>query len=78
MWPGYLTGDDVLSRFCDERKLQLTHIHTSGHAPAKDLQRLAQALRPKQLVPIHTFERERYAELFDNVHMTEDGEEIQL
>lgn len=78
MWPGYLTGDDIVSRFCDERKLQLRHIHTSGHAPTEDLQRLARALRPKQLIPIHTFERERYAELFDNVHMTEDGEQIQL
>lgn len=78
MWPGYLTGDDVVRRFCHERKLQLTHIHTSGHAPKEYLQRLAQALRPKRLVPVHTFERERYADLFDNVHLAEDGEQIQL
>jgi ribonuclease J len=78
MWPGYLTGDDVVSRFCKERGLQLRHIHTSGHAPTEDLQRLARAMRPKQLIPIHTFERERYRELFDNVRMADDGEEIQL
>ena len=78
MWPGYLTGDDVVSRFCAARGLQLRHIHTSGHAPTEDLQRLVRAIRPKQLVPIHTFERERYKDLFDNVRMTEDGEEIQL
>jgi ribonuclease J len=78
MWPGYLTGDNVVTRFCDEHKLQLRRVHTSGHAPTEDLQRLARALQPKQLIPIHTFERERYAELFDNVHMTEDGQEIHL
>jgi len=57
-----------------ERDISLTHIHTSGHAGPSDLKRLAAALAPKKLVPIHSFETGRFAELFDNVETKQDGE----
>ncbi len=45
-----------------------------SHAPVSDLKRLAKTLHPKILVPIHSFEPERYPEYFENVVLKNDGE----
>jgi mRNA degradation ribonuclease J1/J2 len=50
-------------------------VHTSGHAIIEDLQAFANALNPRVLIPIHTFEAKKYPELFENVKILEDGEE---
>jgi ribonuclease J len=49
-------------------------IHTSGHASISDLKRLASAIAPKALVPIHTFEGDKFADFFENVVRRADGE----
>ncbi len=76
MWDGYLT--EKFKTFCDEKGLLLESVHTSGHAELEDLKRFANALNPKKLIPIHTFGREKYPELFDNVQILEDGEALDL
>ena len=35
-------------------EINFIYAHSSGHAPLKDLQKPAAALKPKMLVPIHT------------------------
>ncbi len=47
-----------------ERGVTLEVIHTSGHASIADLKRLAEAMAPDVLVPVHTFEGDRFSELF--------------
>jgi ribonuclease J len=42
----------------------LENIHTSGHASNADLKRLAAAITPKSLIPVHTFEGDSFSELF--------------
>jgi ribonuclease J len=42
------------------------------------LKRLAAAVAPKRLIPIHTFERHRFPELFDNVSLVNDGGWIEI
>jgi len=76
MWDGYLTEE--FKDFCNEKGLQLESVHTSGHAELEDLKKFASALNPKKLIPIHTFERGKYPELFDNVQILEDGEALEL
>lgn len=76
MWDGYLTGNDPASRFCAQHGIQPRVIHTSGHATVADLQRLAGAISPKRLIPIHTFAPERFTELFDNTVMLADEETV--
>ena len=49
-------------------------IHTSGHASIADLKRLSEAIAPKQLVPIHSFEPQRFGEFFGDVVQRQDGE----
>ncbi len=75
-WEGYLAdgAGAALKAECATRGIPFEVIHTSGHASPIDLQRLATAIAPKRLIPIHTFARERFPELFDNVSLIDDGE----
>ena len=78
MWKGYLTDDNRVSQFCRENNLKPKCIHASGHADLTDLKRLASALKPKRLVPIHTFEPEQFKREFDNVTVVGDGEHVPI
>lgn len=75
-WDGYLKdgagkklGDDLIAR-----AIPLEVIHTSGHASIKDLKRLAAAINPRALTPIHTFEADGFASYSENVVRRADGE----
>lgn len=75
-WDGYLTQESglKLSHALASRSIPLTHIHTSGHASIGDLKRLAEAIAPKMLVPIHTFEPDSFPNHFGSrVAQKEDG-----
>lgn len=75
MWQGYLkdeTGQKV-TKWLRDNDIPLQTIHTSGHASVADLRRFASALAPRRLVPIHSFETDRFGEFFDNVVQQEDG-----
>jgi ribonuclease J len=65
-WEGYLTSPTNFEfrAKLEARGVGLGIIHTSGHASIADLKRLAEALAPDALVPVHTFEGDRYSELF--------------
>ena len=76
MWDGYLTKE--FKDFCNEKGLIIESVHTSGHAELEDLKKFTNALNPKKLIPIHTFERGKYPELFNNVQILEDGEALEL
>lgn len=75
-WDGYLKegAGAKLAAELAEKGVPLEVIHTSGHADIVDLKRLAQSVAPRRLVPIHTFEGNRFAELFSNVVRRRDGE----
>ena len=75
-WEGYLQEGSgaQLKIDCDARDIPFEILHTSGHASIADLKRLAAAVNPKALVPIHTFEAERFPELFESVILRQDGE----
>ena len=76
-WDGYLASPANV-RFRKqlvERGVKFAQVHTSGHASIGDLQRLATAMAPETLVPVHTFEGQRFQELFGpNVTRRSDGE----
>ncbi len=75
-WAGYLAKGSYSSMesWLEKHGLTINYLHTSGHASASDLRALAEALRPKALVPIHSFSAEHYPMLFDNVILRKDGE----
>lgn len=80
-WLGYLDGDhtgyfgsEETSGFRSDPAVNFVYAHTSGHAPVADLQRLAAALNPRKLVPIHTENGENFSLKFANVVALNDGE----
>ncbi len=84
-WLGYIDGDhpeyfgsDKVSRFRSDPAFNFVYAHTSGHAPVADLQRLAAALNPRKLVPIHTQHRDDFSQIFANVVALNDGEAFEL
>lgn len=79
-WDGYLAdgAGAKLKDECAKRGIPFETIHTSGHASVPDLKRLATAIAPGRLIPIHTFGRDAFPDLFDNVVLVDDGEWIDL
>ena len=75
MWEGYLEhdGSKRVIAWLDANGIAWETIHTSGHAPVRDLKRLAAALSARRLVPIHSFETASFGEYFENVERQEDG-----
>jgi len=78
MWSGYLNRDPKFKQFCERFQIAIKEIHTSGHAYFGDLRRLAQALNPKALLPIHTLSGDDYKNYFANVVRLDDGEAYRL
>jgi ribonuclease J len=76
MWPGYLRqpGQERLLSFLERHAIPFETHHASGHAYIPDLQRLARAIAPNRLVPIHSFAPQRFEEFFDKVERHADGD----
>lgn len=75
LWSGYLeepSGKRLLA-FLKEHEILMVKHHTSGHASIADLQRLAQAMDPMQLVPIHTFGASEFGNWFTDTVEHPDG-----
>jgi ribonuclease J len=74
MWAGYLDRDDDLRAVIARSGLPLTRIHASGHAAVRDLRRLASAIAPRAVVPVHTGHPELFGGLMPAVRVRGDGE----
>lgn len=79
LWPGYLERDRVdLRRWAQGRSVAFHIIHSSGHAHRDDLVRMAAAIAPKRLMPIHTDRPARYRELFKTVQHAGNGQWVEV
>ena len=76
MWEGYWTSNSLspVREWINKYSIPMVRIHTSGHSSAADLKRFAESMRPGIVVPIHTFEPEKFSEIFNNVKLYSDGE----
>jgi len=82
MWSGYREETviyDFIQLLTGQGMRDVT-IHTSGHADRQGLQRMVDALKPKKLVPIHTFDANEYQSIFSSseVLMVDDGEIVSI
>jgi len=81
MWPGYFEKSPSLRKlklYLDSIKVRYEYLHTSGHAKLADLKRLAEAMAPDMIVPIHSFHPDQFQNYFSNVKFVTDGEIIRL
>lgn len=75
-WNGYLGKPDwvELRRQIAEAGGDFIPAHASGHIYTNDLRELVNALNPKTVVPIHTFEPQMFLDLGPKTHLLRDGE----
>ncbi len=74
LWPGYLDQSEDLRAFLSRQGIELVVHHSSGHAWVPDLRRLAEALAPARVVPIHSVGGDRFGEFTARVERHRDGE----
>jgi ribonuclease J len=75
-WTGYLEKPEwqvTRSKLQDARG-DLIEVHTSGHIYADDLVELVGQINSKVVIPVHTFEAERFQQRMQNVRRLQDGE----
>lgn len=81
MWEGYLqkSGTKKLLDYLTNRNFTIHKIHTSGHADTETLKQMVEAIKPKNIVPIHTFSKSEYAGIFSTpIVEINDGETISI
>jgi ribonuclease J len=72
MWDGYKTKPGSTKDFLDfitTKGMPIKDIHTSGHADLLGLKRMVEAVKPQNIVPIHTFEADKYQDLFSGTNI---------
>ena len=76
LWPGYLTepSGERLQRWLHDRGIPMVIHHSSGHAHIPDLVRLAEAVSPDRIVPIHSAAADRFADFLPRVERRQDQE----
>lgn len=74
-WEGYLRNENSIAIDAWRKSLGMPfhQLHTSGHASPTDLRRIADAIAPRALVPIHTDDPAGYESLGRNVVCHPDG-----
>jgi len=82
MWDGY-KKEETTKEFIDflvGKGMTEKQIHTSGHADRDALKRMIEVLKPKNLVPIHTFEGGEYGKIFTGtkVQKINDNETVTI
>jgi len=79
LWPGYLDRDRTdLRQWAKRKDFDFHIVHSSGHASSADLYRMAQAVAPERLLPIHTIHPERYASLAARTQLAANGEWVEV
>ena len=66
MWEGYKEQTET-QQFIDwlkSKNFTIYDIHTSGHADIDTLKEFANTLAPKSILPIHTFNKKDYKNIF--------------
>lgn len=77
LWEGYLQDDSMQKflKFIEKKNMDFYQIHTSGHAEIATLQKVVNQLKPRRIIPIHTFNPDKYNQLFkQKVKILKDGE----
>lgn len=79
-WEGYWHRGDFeeVRSWIEENNIPKYDIHTSGHASKEALIKLAEALKPEKIIPIHTLAPDMYKELFEGVVSLEENEWVEV
>ena len=75
-WSGYLEQNEwqTTKVKLEEVSGDLIEVHTSGHIYHDDIIEFVGQINAKSVIPIHTFEPERFLQHFQNAMLLQDGE----
>lgn len=79
-WTGYLERPDwgPVKTALEAADGDLIEVHTSGHIHGSDIADLLRKINARLLVPVHTFQPERFRESVNDVRVLDDGEILVL
>jgi len=79
-WSGYLEQQEwkKTKAILEEVNGDLIEVHTSGHIYADDIIDFVRKMKAKTVIPIHTFEAERFQNHFNNALQLQDGEILEI
>jgi len=79
-WTGYLDRPDWkrTKETIEAASGKVIEAHTSGHILSRDIIRFVKSISPNAVVPVHTFEPDRFQQHFDNAIQLTDGEPWQV
>lgn len=79
-WHGYLEQSEweTVREKLTSVNGDLYEVHTSGHMLSADIVSLIEKMKPKTIVPVHTFEPDQFKKYFDNVVQIQDGVEHEI
>ncbi len=80
MWQGYMEAPSYqpVRTWLENHNIPVYHVHTSGHASPSDLKRFIMTMNADRVLPVHTFNPDKFSELFGNVVPAQDGEWIEV
>ena len=80
LWGGYLQTKRVqrFMQYAEAKQMDVTHLHTSGHADIKTLHKIVHACTPCKIIPIHTEYPDAFMKEFDNVEIFQDGDMLTI
>lgn len=70
MWSGYIEKEEKLRNFIDEIKdmgIEFKELHTSGHADITSMKKLNEIVYPDKTIIIHTENREKGKNIFNDI-----------
>ena len=81
MWSGYIEKEEKLKKFIDEIKnmnIDFKELHTSGHADINSMIKLNEIVNPDKTIIIHTENREKGKNIFNDIVDLNDNEFLKL
>jgi len=82
LWDGYKKDKSTkkLLDFIENKNMIEQQIHTSGHADINTLKKMVRSLKPKYIVPIHTFRGDTYEKIFTDstILKVDDNETVTI
>lgn len=78
MWDGYKEKYQDWLSFLAASGVKMQDIHTSGHADIPTLKEMVSGLKPRTIIPIHTFYPQEFKLLFDDVLCLNDGDILDI
>lgn len=78
MWKGYKEKYQNQLTFLADNNIPMQDIHTSGHADVPTLKKIVAGLKPKIIIPIHTFYPQKFMQMFDNAVCLNDGDLFEI